>query len=260
MSEELVLVEKSGGVATVTLNRPDKLNALNSALRRRIAERFRELGGDTEVAVIVLTGAGKAFCAGVDLKELGGEVASDASLASAVTSGEFTEALDRVPQPIIAAVNGAAITGGFELVLACDILYASTEARFADTHARVGIMPGWGLSQRLSRCIGPYRAKELSLSGNFLSAEQAEHWGLVNRVLAPAELLPAAQKLASEIASCDPVVVRKLKRVIDDGYARDFATGLAIEQERAREHVQTLDPKVVAERRAAIQARGRTQA
>jgi enoyl-CoA hydratase len=256
---ELVLVEKSDGVATVTLNRPEKLNALNSALRRRIAEVFRELSADSEVAVIVLTGAGKAFCAGVDLKELGGEVASDSSLASAVTSGEFTEALERVSQPIIAAVNGAAITGGFELVLACDIIYASSEARFADTHARVGIMPGWGLSQRLSRTIGPYRAKELSLSGNFLSAEEGERWGLVNRVLPAAELLGAAQKLASDIASCDPVVVKKLKRVIEDGYARDLATGLAIEQERAREHVRTLDPKVVAERRASIQARGRTQ-
>jgi enoyl-CoA hydratase len=259
MSDELVLIEKSGGVATVTLNRPDKLNALNSALRSRLAAAFRELSADAEVAAIVLTGAGKAFCAGVDLKELGGEVATDATLASAVTSGEFTDALERVAQPIIAAVNGVAITGGFELVLACDVIYASTEARFADTHARVGIMPGWGLSQRLSRAIGPYRAKELSLSGNFLSAEQAESWGLVNRVLPAAELLAAAQQLAADIASCDPVVVKKLKRVIDDGYARDLATGLAIEQERAREHVRTLDPKVVAERRAAIQARGRTQ-
>jgi enoyl-CoA hydratase len=256
---ELVLVDKSGGVATITLNRPDKRNALNNALRQQIAAAFRALAGDAEVQAIVLTGAGQAFCAGVDLKELGGEVASDATLASAVTSGEFTEALDGVPQPIIAAVNGVAITGGFELVLACDVIYASSEARFADTHARVGIMPGWGLSQRLSRCIGPYRAKELSLSGNFLSAEEAERWGLVNRVFVPGELLDAARKLAADIASCDPVVVKKLKRVIDDGYARDLVTGLAIEQERAREHVQTLDPKLVAERRAAIQARGRTQ-
>ena len=100
--------------------------------------------------------------------------------------------------PVIGAINGVAITGGFELALACDVLIASSNARFADTHARVGVMPGWGLSQKLSRAVGIYRAKELSLSGNFLSAEQANDWGLVNRVVAPEDLMPQARALAED--------------------------------------------------------------
>src|SRR6185436_16044353 len=106
-------------------------------------------------------------------------------------------------KPIIGAINGVAITGGFEVALACDVLICSTNARFADTHARVGITPGWGLSQKLSRTIGPYRAKELSLSGNFLDAKTAYDWGLVNRVVAPEELMPAALKLASDMAQIE---------------------------------------------------------
>lgn len=256
---ELVIVAREGAVTTLTLNRPDKRNALNAALRTRLSEVLREVARDEDTRAIVLTGAGAAFCAGVDLKELSGEVKSDASLESAVTSGELTEALESVPQPLIAAVHGVAATGGFELVLACDVIIASDQARFADTHARVGVMPGWGLSQRLSRVIGIYRAKELSLTGNYLDAATAERWGLVNRVVAPEALLQTAQKLAEDMASCDPVVLKKLKRVIDAGFARDFHTGLAIEQETARAHARAVDPKLVAERRAGIQARGRDQ-
>jgi enoyl-CoA hydratase len=259
MAEPLVLLEREQGIATVTLNRPEKMNALNAALRDELTRVFKEVAQDPELRVLVLTGAGRAFCAGVDLKELGGEVKSESSLESAVTANELTETMARMPQPIIAAVHGVAVTGGFELVLACDVIIASTEARFADTHARVGIMPGWGLSQRLSRVIGIYRAKELSLTGNYLSAEQAERWGLVNRVVVPEALLATAHALAKDMLSCDPDALRKLKRVIDDGYARDFATGLTIEQERAREHARSLDPAEVARRRAAVQSRGRSQ-
>jgi enoyl-CoA hydratase len=186
-------------------------------------------------------------------------VKAEISLESSVTEGPLTRAFASLPQPLIAAVNGAAITGGFELVLSCDLIVASTEARFADTHARVGILPGWGLSQRLSRVIGIYRAKELSLTGNYLSAEQAERWGLVNRVVASEQLLSTARSLASDMLSCDSVALRKIKRVIDEGYARDFAGGMALEQERAVEHARTFHPKEVAARRAAIQSRGRAQ-
>lgn len=259
MNEPVVLVDKSEGIATVTLNRPDKMNALNTALRAELTRVMSELGKDESVGVVILTGAGRAFCAGLDLKELGGEVRSDASLSSAVTGGAFTDAFATLGKPLIAAVNGVAVTGGFEVALACDIIIASSEARFADTHVRVGILPGWGLSQRLSRVLGMYRAKELSLTGNYLSAEQAERWGLVNRVVAPGELLQTARALAKDMLSCDPATLKKLKRLIDDGYALDFAGSLALEQERAREHALTMRPELVAQRRAAVQARGRTQ-
>jgi enoyl-CoA hydratase len=258
-SHETVLLTKEAGIATVTLNRPEQRNALNSAMRTRLGEVLRELAQSDDVGVVIFTGAGKAFCAGIDLKELGGEVKSEASLTSAVTAGPLTEAFAQLPQPLIAAVNGAAITGGFELVLACDLIVASSEARFADTHARVGILPGWGLSQRLSRTIGIYRAKELSLTGNYLSAEQAERWGLVNRVVPPEELLSQARALATDMLSCDSVALRKLKRGIDDGYALDFAGGMALEQERAVAHAKAFDPAQVAARRAEIQSRGRAQ-
>src|SRR5262249_56634240 len=126
------------------------------------------------------------------------------------------------PGPIIGAINGVAVTGGFELALACDVLIVSTAARFADTHARVGVMPGWGLSQKLARVIGIYRAKELSLTGNYLSAEQAEAWGLVNRIVPAEALLPTCEALARDMLSCVPEVVRRYKQVIDSGYAETF--------------------------------------
>jgi enoyl-CoA hydratase len=151
------------------------------------------------------------------------------------------------------------VTGGFELALACDVLIASNEARFADTHARVGIMPGWGLSQKLSRMIGIGRAKELSLTGNYLSAEQACAWGLVNRVVSPAELLPVCRALAHDMLSCDPDVLRGYKRVIDEGYAATFGDGLALEKRRSREHAASVTPEKIAARRALVQARGRAQ-
>jgi enoyl-CoA hydratase len=256
---ETVLLDKADGIATITLNRPEQRNAINTPLRNRLTELLVGLASDEDVGVVIITGAGKAFCAGVDLKELGGEVKSETSLEKSVTAGPLTQAFASLPQPLIGAINGAAITGGFELVLSCDLIVASSEARFADTHARVGILPGWGLSQRLSRTIGIYRAKELSLTGNYLSAEQAERWGLVNRVVAPEQLLPTARALASDMLSCDPVALRKIKQVIDTGYARDFAAGMALEQERAVEHARGFDPTQVAARRAAIQSRGRSQ-
>ena len=181
MSDTILLVEKQDGIATLTLNRPQAMNALSRELRTLMVQMFDQLQNDLDTRVVILTGAGeRAFCAGLDLKELG---SADTSLNRDVTPGnelDVVEALGRFDRPIIGAINGVAITGGFELALACDVLIASAKGRFADTHARVGVMPGWGLSQKLSRVIGIYRAKELSLTGNFLSAEQAEHWGLVN--------------------------------------------------------------------------------
>jgi enoyl-CoA hydratase len=168
MSEPVLLVEKRDGIATFTMNRPQALNALSRELRARLTRAFEEVRGDPEVGVVILTGAGdRAFSAGLDLKELGGETGAASDAGEAAAGGDdIVGAMERCGAPIIGAINGFAITGGFELALACDVLIASTAARFADTHARVGIMPGWGLSQKLSRLIGIYRAKELSLTGS----------------------------------------------------------------------------------------------
>jgi len=156
---------------------------------------------------------------------------------------------------VIGAINGVAITGGFELALACDVLLASSTARFADTHARVGVMPGWGLSQKLSRTIGLYRAKELSLTGNFLSAEQALAWGLVNRVVDPDELLPQARALARDMLSVIPQMLVSYKRVIDDGYAASFGEGMAIERQRADAANGAVRAEDIEARREAVRAR-----
>ncbi|SKB28400.1 enoyl-CoA hydratase [Sphingopyxis flava] len=257
----LVLVTRDDAVATVTLNRPEAMNALSRALRAELAAAMRDLAADESVRAIVLTGAGtRAFTAGLDLKELGADT-ENLGAANAESADENpVKAIELCPQPVIGAINGVAITGGFEVALACDILLASTNARFADTHARVGVMPGWGLSQKLSRIIGIGRAKELSLTGNFLGAEEARDWGLVNRVVAPEELLPAAQALARDIASADPVMVRRYKALIDEGYALPFGEGMALEQARSTAANRMVSADEVEARRLAVMARGRERA
>jgi enoyl-CoA hydratase len=176
-----------------------------------------------------------------------------------IEESDMIGALRACPVPIIGAINGFAITGGFELALACDFLVASSEARFADTHARVGIVPGWGLSQLLPRWIGPGRAKELSFTGNFLSAEQAAAWGLVNRVVAPEALLPTCLGLARDILSCDGDAVRRIKAVYDEGRVVTLGEGLRLEARASRTHAASISAADVAGRRAAVQARGRAQ-
>jgi len=257
MSETaLVLVERDQGITTVTLNRPQALNALSAGLRNEIARVFTELAADPETEVVILTGAGRAFTVGLDLKELGGEQ----SAVAAISSQDLAEAVTSLRQPIIGAVNGYAITGGFELALMCDFLIASTDARFADTHARVGVVPGWGLSQRLPRLIGVNRAKELSLTGNYLDAETACAWGLVNRVVAPAELMSTCRQLAADIISTDPATRTEIKRIIDAGWLSTLGAGLATEYAASRAHSEReVTPEKVAARRAAIQSRGRDQ-
>jgi enoyl-CoA hydratase len=249
-------VEREGELATVTLDRPEAMNALSSQLCDEIAEAFRGLAGAGDARVVILTGAGRAFSAGVDLKELG-----SGQRPKSLHSSEATiRAVRDFPGPVIAAVNGFAITGGFELALAADFMVASTEARFADTHARVGILPGWGLSQKLPRLIGIGRAKELAFTGNYVSAEQALAWGLVNRVTGPDELLPTCRALAQDMLSCLPEALRGYKEVIDEGFAMTFGDGLVHESRASAEHMRSVRPGAVAERRAAVQKRGRTQA
>jgi len=257
----LVLVTRDDAVATVTLNRPEAMNALSRALRAEFAAAMRGLAADDGIRAIVLTGAGeRAFTAGLDLKELGADTGNLGAANAEGADENPVKAIELCPQPVIGAINGVAITGGFEVALACDILIASTHARFADTHARVGVMPGWGLSQKLSRLIGLGRAKELSLTGNFLGAEAARDWGLVNRVVAPEDLLPAAQALARDIASADPAMVRAYRALIDDGYALPYGEALALEHARSSAANRRVSADAVEARRLAVMKRGRERA
>ncbi len=261
MSEPIVLVDNDAGIATVTLNRPGSLNALSRALVAEISASFERLQAAEDVDAVILTGAGRAFCAGVDLKELGSGASTltDGPAPASGSSERLIDALAAFDRPIIGAINGVAITGGFELALMCDLLIASTQARFADTHARVGIAPGWGLSQKLSRMIGIGRAKEVSFTGNFIDAAQAERWGLVNRVVEPDALLDVSRQLARDMQECDPRTLRRYKRMIDTGYATSFGEGMEMEWRESQEHMRGVTPEAVAGRRAAIQSRGRDQ-
>jgi enoyl-CoA hydratase len=256
----LVLTEIEDGIAVVTLNRPEAMNALSRALRADLAKAMRAVDADDSVRCVILTGAGeRAFTAGLDLKELGADT-SNLGAANAESADENpVKAIEICRKPVIGAINGVAITGGFEVAIACDILIASTNARFADTHARVGIMPGWGLSQKLSRTIGISRAKQLSFSGNFLDAQTAADWGLVNFVVPANELLTHAKALARDIASVDPAMVQTYKRIIDDGYALPFGEAMAHEARVSTAANGRVSAEEVEARRMAVIERGRTQ-
>jgi len=255
----MLLVEKVDRVAVVTLNRPEAMNALSRALRAALHDAVVALSKDDDVSVLVLTGAGRAFTAGLDLKELGQDPRGLGAANATGSAENPVLAIGDCPKPVIGAINGVAITGGFEVALACDVLLASTNARFADTHARVGIMPGWGLSQKLSRTIGVYRAKELSLSGNFLDARTAYEWGLVNRVVEPDALMPVAMKLAADMASIPPETLCLYKSIIDQGYDLEFGEAMKLEHRLSSANNKGVTPAMVEARREAIQARGRTQ-
>lgn len=259
-----LLVEVADRVATVTLNRPESRNALSRVLARALWETVAAAGDDPEVDVVVITGADPAFCAGVDLKE----VASGDGTASAVIDdpgerpGRDVNGLYRfipvIDKPTIAAVNGACVTGGLELALQCTMRVASDRARFADTHARVGIMPGGGITVLLAQAVGWARAVEMSLTGDFIDAQTALQWGLVNHVVPHDELVPFARELAAHIASNDQAAVRRLLR-----HYRRIANAATLDEAHLMEGylAETWAPgtRLVKERLDDVVARGRAQ-
>ena len=210
---DVVVYEVSERIATITLNRPEARNALSSEVLRLLPQRMREADADAEVDVVILTGSDPAFCAGLDLKELG---STGGNLGATGADGRPNRDGVRGPfpamtKPVIGAVNGVAITGGFELALNCDFLVASELAKFGDTHSRVGVMPGWGLTVLLPQAIGVRRAREMSFTGNFMLAEEALHFGLVNHVVAHLDLLPFTRQLARDIVGNDQPGVRQIR-------------------------------------------------
>ena len=250
--------EISEGVAVISLNRPEVRNALNSQILRAIPEVIASLEENPEVDVLVLTGTDPAFCAGLDLRELGdtgGNIEPEAQ--SSMSKGPFPQRT----KPLIGAINGVAVTGGLELALACDFLIASDRAQFADTHARVGVMPGWGLSVLLPQAIGVRRSREMSLTGNYVGAELAASWGLVNRVVPHEDLIGTVLELAADIRSNNQQGVRQMLQTYESTTSVTLEEGWDVEAKMGREwlRVTNFRPEDVAERRANIQNRGRSQ-
>jgi enoyl-CoA hydratase/carnithine racemase len=249
-----LLREQRDDIVLLTLNRPEKLNALNRRLQSELGDALARLAADDAVRVVILTGAGRGFCAGLDLADFQNSLTHFQDRPAGESVFQRLEAL---PQPVIAAINGPAVTGGFELALACDVLMASTRARFSDTHALLGVPPGAGLSQKLSRVIGLPRAMALSLSGDFLEAADAHAQGLVSHLCEPAALLPEAWALAGRIAAAEPVTVRTLKRLMKDGHRLPLGEALRLEREAHDAWARQADLAEVLGRRESVLRRSR---
>jgi enoyl-CoA hydratase len=226
MSFENILLEKEDGIATITFNRPDALNALNNQTRAEFYSAMKDVAADDDIKVVILTGAGRAFVAGSDIKELKQTTSLDAHNIHRL--GMVVEKLEK---PVIAAVNGFALGGGCEIVMACDIIIASDKARFGQPEINLGIIPGGGATQRLPRLVGVCKAKELILTGDIIKAEEAEKIGLVNRVVPGENLMAAAKEIAKKIASKSQATVRLAKDVINKGMQTSLETGLDYERE-----------------------------
>ena len=229
MAYENIIYQVDEGIATITFNRPKALNALNGALLVEFSSALDSVAADENIRVLVLTGAGeKSFVAGADLSEL----ATFNSLSAKVFSQKghaIIVKLQQLPIAVIAAVNGFALGGGTEIAIACDFIYASQNAKFGQPEINLGLIPGFGGTQRLPRLVGANMAKELIFTGKMISAAEAEKIGLVNRLLPPDQLMEEVMKTAREIASKGRVSLRAAKQAINHGLNTDLATGIHIE-------------------------------
>lgn len=242
-------------IATVTLDRPEARNALNVQMLDELGTALEEAEQSSDVDVVILTGSDPAFCAGLDLRAL--------TTPGVLDIGELTRRGRQWPEhvkPWIGAVNGVAVTGGLELALACDFVIASDRARFADTHARLGILPFWGLTAALPQAVGTRAARLMSLTGNFIDAQEAMQWGLACRVVEHDELLPTVRQLARDIVSNDQPAAQAIIKAQAAAWGRPVAESAAAELQRAREWQGTgFSAELIASRLAAVTARGRQQ-
>ncbi len=193
MAYENIIFEKEENIAVITFNRPEAMNALNNQTRAEFAEAIAEVAADDEIKVLILTGSGKAFVAGSDIKEF-----NKTTPFMAHNIQRLGEMVEKLTKPVIAAVNGFCLGGGCEIAMGCDIIIASEKAKFGQTEINIGIIPGGGGTQRLQRLIGPCRAKELIFTGDIIRADEADRIGLVNRVVPMDELMPAAKEMAKQ--------------------------------------------------------------
>ena len=257
MTDRPVLLDVVGAVATVTLNRPASRNAISGEMLSRLRSTMSDLGARDDIGAIVLTGTDPAFCAGLDLKEL----SSNTNLLDDGNRDVPPGWPWKPPsQPIIGAINGATITGGLEFALHCDFLVASERAVFADTHARVGVLPAWGLSVRLPQRVGFAMARRMSFTGDFVDARRALEAGLVTQVVAHEELLPLAQGLAATIAANHRPAVLALRRSYERIESDISEGGVALELEAAREWRRSGQTEGIGDRVPGVISRGRGQA
>jgi enoyl-CoA hydratase len=252
-------VEVTDQVGTITLNRPEARNALSGEATQLLDDAIARLDSDPDVGAMILTGADPAFCAGFDLRALSTELRSVQQQRQQVP----VKHLGMMPvhqTPIIGAINGAAVTGGLELAMGCDFLIASDRARFADTHARVGAMPGGGMTIRLPQLIGIDRARRMTFTGDFIDAHTAYEWGLVVEVVPHASLLDRAREVASTIASIPAEHVQEVRRMYAEIGDLVGSEAWSTESRASREWMaQRFDQNRLATERAAIIARGRAQ-
>ncbi|MGH9061786.1 MAG: enoyl-CoA hydratase [Acidimicrobiales bacterium] len=249
MTDDILLIETDDRVRTLTLNRPKSRNALSSALRDQFFAALADAESDDAVDVVILTGTDPVFCAGLDLKELGEKSALP----------DISPRWPAMRKPVIGAINGAAVTGGLELTLYCDILIASEQARFADTHARVGLLPTWGLSVRLPQKVGVGLARRMSLTGDYLSADDALRAGLVTEVVPHDRLLQAARAVAASIVGNNQAAVRALLESYHRIDESQTGQGLLIEAESANAWMSSTSGDDIAANRDAVLQRGRSQ-
>jgi len=239
----VISVAQADGVAVVTVDRPDALNALDLPTLTELRGRLVEVSGDEDVRAVVLTGAGnRAFVAGADIKYMSG-LDVDGARAWGALGHEAARLLETMPKPTIAAVNGFALGGGCELALACDLRYASANAKLGQPEVSIGIIPGWGGTQRLARVCGVGFAKELVFTGRMVGADEALERGLVNAVSAPDELMAKTLELARSLAAKSPLVLARAKEVTNRSLQAELADGLAAEAETFAQLFASADQK-----------------
>jgi enoyl-CoA hydratase len=224
---ENILVEKDGAIGTITLNRPQQLNALSYGLVRELALAMENLDQDSEVRVIIVTGGEKVFAAGADIKEMADVGPFDERLQGRL---RFRDRINKISKPVIAAVSGYALGGGCELAMSCDIIIASDTARFAQPEINLGTIPGSGGTQRLARIVGKHRAMEMVLTGEFIDAIEAQRLGLVNKVVPAELLLEEASEIAEKIAAKPPLAVKLAKEAILKAFNSPLDEGLEYER------------------------------
>lgn len=242
----MVKLEKKNHVAIMTVSRPEALNALNSELLEEIAETCEKIGKDENIRAVIITGEGKAFVAGADIAEMK-DLDYKQGKAFGLKGQAALSAVENLPMPVIAAVNGYALGGGCELMLCSDIRFASEKARFGQPEVGLGITPGFGGTQRLPRLIGVSKAKELVLTGRMIKADEALAIGLVDHVTAPEALMDEAMKLAEEIANNAPVAVRNAKTALSKFTNKMLPTDLDSEAELFGRCFNTDDQKMAME-------------
>jgi len=226
MAYESIIFEKEDNIAIITFNRPEARNAVNNQVRAEFTAAIAEVEADDDIKVLILTGSGKAFVSGVDIKEF-----SKTTPYHAHNLFRLGERVEKLPKPVIAAVNGFSLGGGNEIALGCDIIIASERAKFGQPELNIGIIPGGGATQRLPRMIGVCRAKELIFTSDIITAEEAFNLGMINRVVPEDQLMPTAKEIAKKIATKSPAALKLAKQAINYGMQTNLESGLKYEYE-----------------------------